>query len=130
MRSGAAHSAFNTTLNGRDTEGNTVGSSSANENSPRSSRRSRSRNQGKREWTRPYLYGDIHPWARCLYLVTYTRAEGWREDPAKRRKIDTELNASPYLKAQVDTSIKASNARNNARRAQESGSDDSSALIP
>ena len=48
-RSGAAHSAFNATLNGRDTEGNTVGgssdnsnggSSSASNNGPRSSRRS------------------------------------------------------------------------------------------
>ena len=75
--------------------------SSAGGNDPRSSSRSqsRNRNQGRREWTRPCLCGDIHPWVCCLYLVAQARAEGWKEGVAKRWKIDAELNASLYLKA-------------------------------
>jgi hypothetical protein len=114
QRSGAAHSAFYATLNGRDSDGNSTA------NSRNQSRRGRgnggqTQSQG-RDWTRHCVCGDVHPWSRCPYFVSHVRTDGWKEDSATRKKIDSELEASAYLKAQIDTAIKASNERYSARK--------------
>lgn len=46
----------------------------------------------------PYLYGEMHPFRQCLYLMEHLRTPEWSPDPQIEEQIAEMLEGNPRLR--------------------------------